>query len=179
LIVDIQPLDLETRVAILKKKGELDGVHVPDDVILFIATKIKYNIRELEGAFVRVNALASLLGCEINLELAQRAIKDIVPHMGDKQITIDSIQRKVAGYFDLRLSDMKIKKRDRAFAFPRHIAMYLCRELTDTSLQEIGENFGGRDHTTIIHGYNKIKEQLVKDRNLENILNQLMESIKE
>ncbi len=177
LVTDIQPPDLETRIAILKKKLEKEVINIPDDVVFFIASKIKSNIRELEGALIRVIAYASLVGGEITLQLTREVLRETLDEEA-KKITIDLIQRRVAEYFDIRMSDMRAKKRTRAVAFPRQIAMYLVRDLTDHSLPEIGEYFGGRDHTTILHAYNKIKDQLIKDRRLKGVLGSLVNNIK-
>jgi chromosomal replication initiator protein len=178
LVTDIQPPDFETRIAILKKKTEREMVRVPDEVIFFVAEKIKTNIRELEGAMIRVVAHATLEGVDINLELTQRILKDMFLEE-EKKVTVDLIQKKVAEYFDIRLSDMKTKGRTRAVAFPRQIAMYLARELTTHSLPEIGEFFGGRDHTTVLHAYNKINKELTKgDSNLKEIINKITLGIK-
>ncbi|MEA3560591.1 MAG: chromosomal replication initiator protein DnaA, partial [Candidatus Omnitrophota bacterium] len=177
LITDIQPPDLETRIAILKKKLERERVAVPDDVIFFIASKIKSNIRELEGALIRVVAYASLVGGKLNIELTQEVLKDSL-NEEVKKITIELIQKKVAEYFDVRISDMRAKKRSRVVVYPRQIAMYLVRELTEHSLPEIGEFFGGRDHTTILYAYNKIKMDLKDNQKLTNLLDMLVDNIK-
>ncbi|MEA3328397.1 MAG: chromosomal replication initiator protein DnaA [Candidatus Omnitrophota bacterium] len=177
LITDIQPPDLETRIAILKKKLERETAAVPDDVIFFIASKIKSNIRELEGALIRVVAYASLLGEKINTQLAQQVLKNTLDEEA-KKITIELIQKRVAEYFDVRISDMRAKKRSRVVVYPRQIAMYLVRELTDHSLPEIGEFFGGRDHTTILYAHNKIKKGLKNNQKLEHLLGVLSRSIK-
>ncbi|MCM8781828.1 MAG: chromosomal replication initiator protein DnaA, partial [Candidatus Omnitrophica bacterium] len=147
LVTDIQLPDLETRIAILKKKSERETIQVPNEVLFYIAEKIKSNIRELEGALIRVVAYAKLNNIEIALEMAKDVLKDMVIEE-EKKITIELIQKKVAEYFDIRVSDMRVKKRSKIIAYPRQIAMYLARELTNHSLPEIGEQFGGRDHTT-------------------------------
>jgi chromosomal replication initiator protein len=177
LITDIQPPDLETRIAILKKKVEREVVAVPDDVIFFIASKIKSNIRELEGALIRVAAYTSLVGEKTTLQLAQNVLRDTLTEES-KKITIDLIQKGVAEYFDIRISDMRAKKRNKGVVYPRQIAMYLVRELTEYSLPEIGEFFGGRDHTTILHAYNKIKLDLKDNQKLQLLLNTLINNIK-
>ncbi|MFH1046462.1 MAG: chromosomal replication initiator protein DnaA [Candidatus Omnitrophota bacterium] len=171
LVTDIQPPDLETRVAILRKKSEQNGIVVPDDVMNFIADRVRMNIRELEGALVRVAAYSSLTNQKITLDLAYSVLKDMF--LEEKKVSIDSIQKKVAAHFDIRLMDMKAKKRSRAIVYPRQIAMYLARSLTDYSLPEIGEYFGGRDHTTILHAYEKIATQVKKDRNLQETMKKL------
>lgn len=179
LITDIQPPDLETRIAILRKKAQLEGLEVPDDTISFIANRIQSNIRELEGALIRVIAMSSLNKQEMTLELAQEALKDILPASKPKPITVDSIQKTVADYFGIRVEEFKTKKRTRAIAYPRQIAMYLSRELTDLSLPKIGERFGGRDHTTVIHAHEKIARELNSDPSLQNIIKELNQKIKQ
>lgn len=174
LITDIQPPDLETRIAILRKKAKLEDLDVPNEVMVYIADKIQSNIRELEGALIRVVAYSSLTSNEINIDLATEALKDILPANKPRLISIDLIQKAVAEYFKLPLSDFKAKKRTRAVAFPRQIAMYLSRELTDCSLPKIGDEFGGRDHTTVIHAHEKISGDLKKDPNLEATLNAII-----
>jgi chromosomal replication initiator protein len=178
LITDIQPPDLETRIAILGKKAQLENLPVPNNVLVFIADKINSNIRELEGALIRVMAYASLTSSPITTEIAYAALKDILPINSSKQITIDLIQKVVSEYFDLSLNDFKAKKRTQAIAFPRQIAMYLCRILTELSLPKIGEEFGGRDHTTVIHAYDKITNDLKKDPSLEKKINEITHRIK-
>ena len=176
LITDIQPPDLETRIAILKKKAEKDKINLPDDVALFIANKIKSNIRELEGSLIRTVAYAFLNKRTIDLELVKEVLKNIFPK-DFENMTIDTIQEVVAKYFNIPTSDMKKKKRSKSIAFPRQVAMYLSRTLTNSSLPEIGANFGGRDHTTVIHACSKIKDLKEKDLNfnaqLEEIINKL------
>ncbi len=159
LVTDIQPPDFETRVAILKKKMEKETVVVPDDVSYFIASKIKSNIRELEGALIRVVAYGALTKTPINLRLAEDILKDAFREQ-EKNLSIENIQRAVADYFNLKVSDLRIKKRTKSIAGPRQIAMYLVRSLTDHSFPEIGEYFGGRDHTTVLHAFQKITDDL-------------------
>jgi chromosomal replication initiator protein len=177
LISDIQPPDLETRIAILNKKCEMQNISVPDSIILFIANKIKFNIRELEGALTKTIAFSSLSNKELNLECAQEALKDIIPK--EKPITIDLIQSKAADYFDLHILDMKKKNRSKNVALPRQIAMYLARELTKHSLPEIGDSFGGRDHSTIIHAHKKIRNGLAGDENLSRMVEEIRQIITE
>lgn len=162
LTTDIQPPDLETRVAILKKKIEREPVSIPDDVIFFIAQMIKTNIRELEGALVRIIAYALLEEKSITIDLAKEVFKDLLKEP-QKLITVDFIQRCVAEDFGITLYDLKTKRRSKTIVLPRQIAMYLSRELTDLSLPEIGNFFGGKDHTTVLHSYNKIKDALDKN----------------
>lgn len=160
LITDIQPPDLETRAAILRKKAALENINISNEDILLIANRITTNIRELEGALIRIKAYSSIIGQEINEDLVEQALKDILPNTNEEPVTIEKIQKVVAEYFNLRLEDMKAKKRTKAVAHPRQIAMYLCRELTDFSLPKIGEEFGGRDHTTVMHAQDKINSDL-------------------
>ncbi len=176
LVTDIQPPDLETRIAILKKKIEQNNIDVPDDVVFFIGDKVKLNIRELEGALVRVMAYSSLTNEKITPDLARSVLKDML--LEEKKVSIDAIQKKVAAYFDIRLLDMKARKRNRGIVYPRQIAMYLARSLTNASLPEIGEYFGGRDHTTVLHAYEKIKEDFKKDLKLRDLLDKLILEIK-
>ncbi len=177
LITDIQPPDLETRIAILRKKSETENLDVPNEIMLYIATKIPSNIRELEGALIRVVAYASLSNKEITMELCMEALKDLLPDSRPKPITINSIQNVVSDYYNLRLEDFKSKKRPRNVAFPRQVAMYLCREFTDFSLPKIGEEFGGRDHSTVIHAHEKISTEINKDPQLESTIRILIEKI--
>jgi len=166
LTTDIQPPDLETRVAILKKKIEREPVMVPDDAIFFIAQLIKTNIRELEGALVRTIAYSLLEEKPVSLDLAKEVLKDLLREP-KKLITVDFIQRCVAEEFGLTLVDLKTKRRNKTIVLPRQVAMYLSRELTDLSLPEIGTFFGGKDHTTVLYSYNKIKEHLGSDAALK------------
>ncbi len=160
LIADIQPPDLETRIAILRKKAQLENLEVSNDIMVFIADNIASNIRELEGALNRVIAYSSLTQNEISVELATEALKDILSANKAKIIDSNSIKETVARYYNIRLDEFKSKKRNREISYPRQIAMYLCRELTDMSLPKIGEEFGGRDHTTVIHAFDKITDDV-------------------
>ena len=177
LIADIQAPDFETRMAILKKKADVEKLNVPNEVMVYIATKIKSNIRELEGALIRIVAYSSLTNREITVDLATEALKDIISNKQNKSITIDLIQDVVAAYFNLRVEDLKSQRRTRNVAYPRQIAMYLSRKLTDMSLPKIGEEFGGRDHTTVIHAYEKISESLNNDESLENTINDITKKL--
>ena len=177
LIADIQAPDFETRMAILKKKADVEKLNVPNEVMVYIATKIKSNIRELEGALIRIVAYSSLTNREITVDLATEALKDIISNKQNKSITIDLIQDVVAAYFNLRVEDLKSQRRTRNVAYPRQIAMYLSRKLTDMSLPKIGEEFGGRDHTTVIHAYEKISESLNNDESLENTVNDIKKKL--
>lgn len=162
LITDIQEPDLETRIAILRKKAESEGIRVPNEVVSFLANQIKANIRELEGTMLRVTAFASLTGREITLEMVREVLRDSLP-TEEKRISIETIQRFVAERYHCKFSDMRSKRRTKQVAFPRQIAMFLARELTTHSLSEIGAFFGGKDHTTIIHACDKIEEMTAND----------------
>lgn len=177
LIADIQPPDFETRIAILKKKADVEHLTISNEVLVYIATKIKSNIRELEGALIKIVAYASLTNKEINIDLASEALKDIISNKESKHVSIELIQEIVSNYYNLRLEDFKSARRTRNVAYPRQIAMYLCRKLTDTSLPKIGEQFGGRDHTTVIHAYEKITQSLKDDEALQTTVNDLTKKI--
>lgn len=177
LIADIQAPDFETRMAILKKKADVEKLNVPNEVMVYIATKIKSNIRELEGALIRIVAYSSLTNRDITVDLATEALKDIISNKQNKCITIDLIQDIVANYFNLRVEDLKSQRRTRNVAYPRQIAMYLSRKLTDMSLPKIGEEFGGRDHTTVIHAYEKISEALNNDQSLEHTIDDITKKL--
>lgn len=177
LIADIQPPDLETRIAILRKKADQEGLEIPNDVMVFIASRIDTNIRELEGALIRVVAYASLIKAPIEISLATEALKNILPHGKKKQITLELIQQVVANYFKIRVDELTAKKRSRNVAYPRQIAMYLCREMTDLSLPRIGELFGGRDHTTVIHAHDKINREKQENAELHRTLDELGKQI--
>lgn len=179
LIADIQAPDLETRVAILRQKALSDRIDVPDDVLDLIATNIQSNIRELEGALNRVMAYASLQQRPISLAMATEALKEIVATTKARPITIASIQEVVAAHFDIKTADLKGKRRSRAIVHPRQIAMYLARELTDASLPRIGEEFGGRDHTTVMHACEKIRKEQEEDTTLAATLRALTQKVQE
>jgi len=178
LITDITPPDLETRIAILRKKAKAEGLDIPNEVMLYIANQIDSNIRELEGALIRVVAYSSLINKDINADLAAEALKDIIPSSKPKVITIHEIQKVVGEHYSIKLEDFKAKKRTKSVAFPRQIAMYLSRELTDYSLPKIGEEFGGRDHTTVIHAHEKISKLLQSDSTLQKQMKELHELLK-
>ncbi|MPQ43878.1 chromosomal replication initiator protein DnaA [Clostridium tarantellae] len=177
LIADIQPPDFETRMAILKKKADVENLDVANEVMVYIATKIKSNIRELEGALIRIVAYSSLTNKEITVDLASEALKDIISNKQGAPVTIETIQDTISSYFNLRIEDLKSQRRTRNIAYPRQIAMYLSRKLTDMSLPKIGEEFGGRDHTTVIHAYEKISENLKTDESLQNIINDITKKL--
>ncbi|WP_102273352.1 chromosomal replication initiator protein DnaA [Cytobacillus massiliigabonensis] len=178
LITDITPPDLETRIAILRKKAKAEGLDIPNEVMLYIANQIDSNIRELEGALIRVVAYSSLINKDINADLAAEALKDIIPSSKPKVITIHDIQRVVGEHYNVKLEDFKAKKRTKSVAFPRQIAMYLSRELTDFSLPKIGEEFGGRDHTTVIHAHEKISKLVQTDTQFQKQLREIHEILK-
>ncbi|XHU98447.1 chromosomal replication initiator protein DnaA [Bacillus pumilus] len=178
LITDITPPDLETRIAILRKKAKAEGLDIPNEVMLYIANQIDSNIRELEGALIRVVAYSSLINKDINADLAAEALKDIIPSSKPRVITIKDIQRIVGQQFNIRLEDFKAKKRTKSVAYPRQIAMYLSREMTDSSLPKIGEEFGGRDHTTVIHAHEKISKLMVEDEQLQQHVKEIKEQLK-
>lgn len=177
LIADIQPPDLETKVAILKRKAEIEKIDLPDDVALFIASKIKSNIRELEGSLVRLVAYASLKGLLIGIDLAQEVLKNIIDEETEG-ISIELIQKTVAGHYGLKVSDLKSKNNSRSIAVPRQVAMYLCKILTKASLPEIGREFGGKHHTTVLHSINKISGLYDKDLVFHRLINNLIADIK-
>ena len=176
LIADIQPPDFETRVAILKKKAELERVRFSDDVAYLIASRVKSNIRELEGSLTRMIAFCALTGREMTIDLAQEILSDV---WGEEEriITIEQIQRKVCDFFGLKLSDLKAKNRTRAIAFPRQVAMYLSRQLTNSSLLEIGRAFGGKDHTTVLHAVEKIQLLQQEDPKLRKTIETISQEI--
>jgi chromosomal replication initiator protein len=175
LIADIQPPDLETKIAILQKKAENEHVVIPDDVAEYIARAIKSNVRELEGALTRLIAYASLTGSALNLVTAQQVLRNIIATQ-EKRITIDLIQKKVGEQFGLREQDLKVRSNTKAIAFPRQVAMYLVKQLTSASLPEIGRQFGGKHHTTVLHSINKIDALRRSDKDLNRTINKLMDS---
>lgn len=178
LITDITPPDLETRIAILRKKAKADGLDIPNEVMLYIANQIDSNIRELEGALTRVVAYSSLSNRDINADLAAEALKNIIPGSKPKILVIKDIQQAVADVFHVKMDDFKAKKRTKSIAFPRQVAMYLSRELTDSSLPKIGDEFGGRDHTTVIHAHEKISKLLATDIQLQRQIKEIDELLK-
>ncbi len=180
LIVDIQPPDLETRIAILRKKVATDRIHVPDtQVLTFIAGRVSTNIRELEGALTRVVAFSSLTARPMTVELAQDVLKDVFPQGEPPNITIERIQEVVSHRFSISLQELVGQRRSRVVVYPRHIAMYLCRELTDSSLPKIGGHFGGRDHTTVINATSNITKLIREDRGVYNLVQELTARIKQ
>jgi chromosomal replication initiator protein len=178
LITDITPPDLETRIAILRKKAKAEGLDIPNEVMLYIANQIDSNIRELEGALIRVVAYSSLENKDINADLAAEALKSIIPSSKPRVVTIQDIQRVVGEQYGVKLEDFSAKKRTKSIAFPRQIAMYLSRELTDFSLPKIGEEFGGRDHTTVIHAHEKISNLIQSDPEFQKQIQELENKLK-
>jgi chromosomal replication initiator protein len=180
LIVDIQPPDLETRIAILRKKVAADGIHVPDaQVLTFIAGRISTNIRELEGALTRVVAFSSLTGRPMSVELTQEVLEAVFPQGEPPEISIERIQEVVSERFGISLQELVGQRRSRSVVYPRHVAMYLCRELTDSSLPKIGDRFGGRDHTTVINATSNITKLIREDRGVYNLVQELTVRVKQ
>lgn len=178
LITDIQPPDLETRIAILRKKAKAEQLDIPNEAMVYIASQIDTNIRELEGALIRVVAYSSLINEDISAHLAAEALKDIIPSNRPKMITMEDIQEHVGGYYGIKIEELKARKRTKSVALARQVAMYLTRELTDLSLPKIGEGFGGRDHTTVIHAHNKIVSAIEDDQEMYNVIQTLTEQIR-
>ena len=176
LIADIQPPDLETKIAILQKKAENERFSLTDDVAEYIARAIKSNVRELEGALTRLMAYASLTGTAITLSRAQEVLRNIIASQ-EKRVTIDLIQKRVSEHFELREQDLKVKSNTRAIAFPRQVAMYIVKQLTTASLPEIGRQFGGKHHTTVLHSINKIEELRRSDKDLNRTITRLMDAL--
>jgi chromosomal replication initiator protein len=180
LITDIQPPDLETRIAILRKKVKMDGIHVHDpQVLTFVASRVSTNIRELEGALTRVVAFSSLTGRSMSVELAQDVLKDVFPQGEAAEVSIKRIQDLVAERFNMTLEELCGDKRSQNIVYPRQVAMYLSRELTDSSLPKIGKEFGGRDHTTVIHATSKIARLIREDRSVYNLVQELTARVKQ
>jgi chromosomal replication initiator protein len=167
LVVDLQMPDFETRVAIILKKAECEGINIPDDVAYYLADRVRSNVRQLEGALVRVVSYASLMSLDVTIALCNRVREDLLVAEQQHAISLDEIQRHVAEHFDIRVADMKSSRRPKSIAFPRQIAMYLTRLLTSCTLQEIGEAFGGKDHSTIIHGCRLVEKRLNEDPKLK------------
>ncbi len=174
LIADIQPPDLETKVAILKRRAEAEAVPLPDDVALYIAGRIKSNIRELEGSLTRLIAYASLTGREISLDLTQEILKDVID-TEEKHVTIESIQKFVADYYGLKVAELKSRNNSKSVAMPRQVAMHLCKSLTHASLPEIGRSFGGKHHSTVIHSIKKVDELRKRDPNFNSLIVSLLQ----
>ena len=177
LIADIQSPDLETKVAILKKKAEAEAVPLPDNVALYIAGKIKSNIRELEGSLIRLIAYASLTATEISVALAQEVLGNILDHDA-RSVTIEVIQKHVADYYQLKLTELKSRNNAKSISTPRQVAMYLCKSLTTASLPEIGRSFGGKHHSTVIHSIRKVEDLRKQDRDFNNLISTFIEQLR-
>jgi chromosomal replication initiator protein len=175
LIADIQPPDLETKIAILKKKAEAEAVPLADDVALYIAGRIKSNIRELEGSLIRLIAYASLTGSKISLTLAQDVLRNIIDR-DDQPVTIDQVQKFIANYYQLRVADLKSRNNSKSVTLPRQIAMFLCKTLTNASLPQIGKTFGGKHHSTVIHSIRKVETLCKNDREFNKLVNSFIET---
>ncbi|NMS90768.1 chromosomal replication initiator protein DnaA [Clostridioides difficile] len=178
LITDIQAPDFETRIAILRKKAQLERIDVPNEVMSYIAKNIKSNIRELEGALTRVVAYSSLSNRVISFDLATEALKDIITTSKNEEINVLRIKEKVSSVFNIKMEDFNSKKRTRSIAYPRQIAMYLTRELTDLSLPKIGEEFGGRDHTTVIHAHDKVSKDIEESEEIKTKIDKIISDLK-
>jgi chromosomal replication initiator protein len=177
LIADIQSPDLETKTAILKRKAETEGIFLPDNVAIYIAGKIKSNIRELEGSLIRLIAYASLTRSEITLPLAQDVLRNVLQN-DDRAVTIEIVQKAVADHYSLKVAELKSKNNSKSVAMPRQIAMYLCKALTNASLPEIGKSFGGKHHSTVIHSIRKVEDLRQKNGDFNTVINTLMDSLK-
>ena len=177
LIADIEPPDLETKVAILKRKADLDGIHLPDDIAIYIANKIRSNVRELEGSLVRLVAIASLRGVPISKMLAQDAMKNVIDSERPEGLTMDRITKTVASHYKLTVDELKSKNNARAIAVPRQVAMYLCKRLTKHSYPEIGREFGGKHHTTVMHSFEKIEGLVTEDRDFHKTVSELIDNL--
>jgi chromosomal replication initiator protein len=177
LIADIQPPDLETKVAILSKKAEIENISLPNDVAFYLASQIDSNIRMLEGSLIRIGAFASLTKTPIDIHLAKEVLKNIIKPK-EELVSIDLIQKVVANFFNIKISDLKVKRKYKGYLIPRQIAMYLSRKLTDASLLEIGEKFGGKDHSTVLHSIKKVEERATKETPFKEMVENLHSRIK-
>jgi chromosomal replication initiator protein len=177
LIADIQPPDIETKVAILRKKAEIENISLPNDVAFFLASQIDSNIRMLEGSLIRIGAFASLTKTPIDIQLAKEVLKNIIKPK-EELISIDSIQKIVSTFFNIKMSDLKVKRKYKGYVIPRQIAMYLSRKLTSASLLEIGEKFGGKDHSTVLHSIKKVEERISKEPSFKEMIENLQSRIK-
>ncbi|MCP3997574.1 MAG: chromosomal replication initiator protein DnaA [bacterium] len=177
LIADIQPPDLETKIAILRKKAEIEQIALPDDVALFVASACGSNVRELEGALIRVVAYASIAGRDISLDLCRETLRNFLP-AESPAATVESIQKLIANYYNLRVTQLKSKTNSHQISFPRQIAMYLCKQMTACSLQEIGRRFGGKHHSTVIHGIQKIEKMREQDKKFDRLVDSFISSLK-
>ncbi|HTQ52509.1 MAG TPA: chromosomal replication initiator protein DnaA, partial [Candidatus Acidoferrales bacterium] len=173
LVTDLQPPDIEMRLAILNKKAQLMGVTLPEDILNFLASRIRTNVRRLEGALIRVASYASLTGKKLTIEVVEGLLREILHEEGRLSISIEVIQKRVAEHFDIRLADMTSKRRPENIAFPRQVAMYLSRQMTESSLNTIGEAFGGRDHGTVLHACRLVKDRMEVDANVRQVVHYL------
>src|SRR5712691_858569 len=173
LVTDLQPPEAEVRLAILRQKAKLVGMELPEEVMSFLANRIRSNIRRLEGALNRVTSYAALTSTKLSVELVESLLRDILQEEGRHSISIEVIQKKVAEHFDIRLADMSSKRRPENIAFPRQIAMYLARHMTESSLNTIGEAFGGRDHGTVLHACRLVKDRMQVDANVRQVVSYL------
>jgi chromosomal replication initiator protein len=177
LIADIQPPDIETKVAILKKKAEIENISLPNDVAFFLASQIDSNVRVLEGSLIRIGAFASLTKTPVDIQLAKEVLKNIIKPK-EQLISIDAIQKVISNFFNMKISDLKVKRKNKGYVLPRQIAMYLCRKLTNASLIEIGEKFGGKDHSTVLHSIKKVEEKVQKETSFKEMIENLEGQIK-
>ena len=177
LIADVQPPNLETKVAILRKKADTEAIPLPDNVAMYIASRIKSNIRELEGSLIRLLAYASLTGRTLSVELAQEVLRNVIDH-DDRAVTLEQIQKYVADYYQLKTTDLKSRNNAKSVAMPRQVAMYLCKKLTRASLPEIGKNFGGKHHSTVIHSVRKVEELRKVDGDFNNLVTGFLEAFR-
>jgi chromosomal replication initiator protein len=173
LVTDLQPPDIETRMAILRKKEKALGVDLPEEIVNFLANRIRTNIRRLEGALIRVASFASLTGKKLSIEIVEGLLREVLHEEGRFSISIDLIQKRVAEHFDIRLADMTSKRRPENIAFPRQVAMYLARQMTESSLNTIGEAFGGRDHGTVLHACRLVRDRMEVDANVRQVVHYL------
>ncbi len=177
LIADVQPPNLETKVAILRKKADTEAIPLPDNVAMYIASRIKSNIRELEGSLIRLLAYASLTGRTISVELAQEVLRNVIDH-DDRAVSLEQIQKYVADYYQLKVTDLKSRNNAKSVAMPRQVAMYLCKKLTHASLPEIGKHFGGKHHSTVIHSINKVEDLRKKDGDFNSLMTGFLEAFR-
>jgi len=177
LIADIQPPDIETKVAILRKKAETENITLPNDVAFFLASQIDSNVRILEGSLIRIGAFASLTKTSIDIQLAKEVLKNIIKPK-DEFVSIDLVQKVVSTFFNIKISDLKVKRKYKGYVLPRQIAMYLSRKLTNASLLEIGDKFGGKDHSTVLHSIKKVVEKMSKEESFKEMVENLHARIK-
>jgi chromosomal replication initiator protein len=173
----VQPPNLETKVAILKKKADTEAIPLPDNVAMYIASRIKSNIRELEGSLIRLLAYASLTSRTITIELAQEVLRNVIDH-DDRAVTLEQIQKHVADYYQLKIGDLKSRNNAKSVSMPRQVAMYLCKSLTHASLPEIGKHFGGKHHSTVIHSIRKVEDMRKKDGDFNNLIITFLEAFR-